>query len=407
MAFYLDGNDIGDSTKIFTDEDMTINAPNGYYSNGDIVRQYVDGVLFPVSRCPSVIPTGETINLNYSEPTAAKLVFKTNPGEGCIAMDITTPLEPFSPLISFEDKYILLFRPNFTGLSIHYTKSNGQYFPQCDVIKKNTFIEQFGFSESSDLYGSFLQSRMFLLCGYENHDLVQNEFNLPGGHEDYIDFLEENNVVLPSSQTGIERLSPIYLASDLPDFDLSYAYWAGNQIEYTGTTVNLDYHDWGTGDASQVFILYNCFHNSPHPFTTRVPIPKKNIEGGLLEFYIYGFAATQSGFSVKIHEPKRLNSFAVNKNSNQTEEEAANSTLNEDSSQTLLVYYMPTTGDMNASNFQEDDFLYRDEYGTDGVSRDTANILGWHKDFTPGSNKIFRIDGHPGSFCKITNVKTI
>lgn len=52
QQYYLNGPDLSSSTAIFLDALMTICAPNGFYSDGTIVRQQVGCVLSTASSCP-------------------------------------------------------------------------------------------------------------------------------------------------------------------------------------------------------------------------------------------------------------------------------------------------------------------------------------------------------------------
>ena len=62
-SYYLNAPSLGSATAIFTDGALSICAPNGFYSNGSIVREQVDCVLLPQQTCPAcATPCGETIN---------------------------------------------------------------------------------------------------------------------------------------------------------------------------------------------------------------------------------------------------------------------------------------------------------------------------------------------------------
>lgn len=56
MDFYLDGNNLLDSTTVFTDENMSIYGNEGYYSDGDVVRYFENQVFGPVVTCIVVNP---------------------------------------------------------------------------------------------------------------------------------------------------------------------------------------------------------------------------------------------------------------------------------------------------------------------------------------------------------------
>lgn len=52
-TYYLDSPSFASASAIYSDAGLTTLAPNGYYSDGVIVRQQVSGVLQPQSSCPS------------------------------------------------------------------------------------------------------------------------------------------------------------------------------------------------------------------------------------------------------------------------------------------------------------------------------------------------------------------
>jgi hypothetical protein len=62
-SYYLNAPSLGSATAVFTDEALSVCAPDGFYSNGSIVREQVGCVLLPQQTCPScATPCGETIN---------------------------------------------------------------------------------------------------------------------------------------------------------------------------------------------------------------------------------------------------------------------------------------------------------------------------------------------------------
>jgi hypothetical protein len=62
-TYYLDAPSLSSATVIYSNANLTTVAPNGFYSDGTIVRQQVSGVLLPQNTCPScVTPCGGTIS---------------------------------------------------------------------------------------------------------------------------------------------------------------------------------------------------------------------------------------------------------------------------------------------------------------------------------------------------------
>jgi hypothetical protein len=55
-TYYIDGNSLATATAIYTDAALTTCAPDGYYSNGTIVREQISCVLQPAQTCPACPP---------------------------------------------------------------------------------------------------------------------------------------------------------------------------------------------------------------------------------------------------------------------------------------------------------------------------------------------------------------
>ena len=61
-TFYLNGPSLASATAAFTDDNLTICAADGFYSDGVIVREQVGCVLLPQQTCPAcATPCGEAI----------------------------------------------------------------------------------------------------------------------------------------------------------------------------------------------------------------------------------------------------------------------------------------------------------------------------------------------------------
>ena len=52
-SYYLNAPSLGSATAIFTDEDLTTCASDGFYSDGVITREQVECILLPQQTCPS------------------------------------------------------------------------------------------------------------------------------------------------------------------------------------------------------------------------------------------------------------------------------------------------------------------------------------------------------------------
>ena len=53
QPFYLNANNLYSATAVFLDAALTMCAPDGFYSDGNIVRELVDCVLLPLQQCPN------------------------------------------------------------------------------------------------------------------------------------------------------------------------------------------------------------------------------------------------------------------------------------------------------------------------------------------------------------------
>lgn len=53
QPFYLNANNLFSATAVFLDSALTMCAPDGFYSDGNIVRELVDCVLLPLQQCPN------------------------------------------------------------------------------------------------------------------------------------------------------------------------------------------------------------------------------------------------------------------------------------------------------------------------------------------------------------------
>jgi hypothetical protein len=67
-TYYLDAPSLGSATVIYSDINLTTIAPDGFYSDGVIVREQALGVLLPQVTCGSCIPTcGGTISASGAQ----------------------------------------------------------------------------------------------------------------------------------------------------------------------------------------------------------------------------------------------------------------------------------------------------------------------------------------------------
>jgi hypothetical protein len=101
-TYYFDTASFANATAIFTDETLSICAPDGRYSDNTIVREQVNCVLLPAQTCPSCVSVSynkttfqTTSNLACSTSTSSNIYFNVaTPGNGDIGytdVGLTTP----------------------------------------------------------------------------------------------------------------------------------------------------------------------------------------------------------------------------------------------------------------------------------------------------------------------------
>ena len=92
-TYYLNGPTLGSSTAIFTDSNLTIIAPDGFYSDGVTSREQVSGILLPPSVCNECgVPCGEEISA-----TGGTGIYLVNLDAGSTSSDIGAILIKFNP----------------------------------------------------------------------------------------------------------------------------------------------------------------------------------------------------------------------------------------------------------------------------------------------------------------------
>lgn len=66
-TYYFNGTSFASATSVYTDAALTTLAPDGYYSNGSIIRQQLNGLLLNAQACDScAVPCGDGIAANIS-----------------------------------------------------------------------------------------------------------------------------------------------------------------------------------------------------------------------------------------------------------------------------------------------------------------------------------------------------
>lgn len=126
--YYLDSASLATATRVFLDADLTVCAPDGFYSDGAIVREQVSCVLGNISACPACsIPCGEgqiinltqgyyTLSYNVGSGTGA-IVFQINPFLATIGVIIEYDNVTYSNLVSSVFGYLggVIGLPTYIG----------------------------------------------------------------------------------------------------------------------------------------------------------------------------------------------------------------------------------------------------------------------------------------------------
>lgn len=116
-TYYLDAPSLGSATVIYSDVNLTIVAPDGFYSDGTISREQVSGSLLPQVSCPScAVPCGGTITASGGEG-----VYYVDVELGSATGAVIITFDPFSVpdgiLATFDSTtYNGLSSPNFGWL---------------------------------------------------------------------------------------------------------------------------------------------------------------------------------------------------------------------------------------------------------------------------------------------------
>jgi hypothetical protein len=101
QPYYLNAPSLGSATAIFLDAGLTTCAPDGYYSDGVIVRQQVSCVLLPQQNCPSCAVNCAI--LPFSVETKGYFEISVDMGTATGAIPIT--FNPFGTPVGFSAEF--------------------------------------------------------------------------------------------------------------------------------------------------------------------------------------------------------------------------------------------------------------------------------------------------------------
>ena len=94
-TYYLNGTTLENSTAVFDDDELTTCSADGFYSDGNIVREQVSCLLLPIVQCPECLtPCGSSSIVGSS--TVARL-FTLNVDLGNAVSDVGAVIIKFAP----------------------------------------------------------------------------------------------------------------------------------------------------------------------------------------------------------------------------------------------------------------------------------------------------------------------
>ena len=126
--YFIDGSTLQVATAVFTTDEMTTAAPDGFYSDGVVVREQVNGLLTNTVVCPScVFPCGQAIAANGGQGIY-DVTFSTGSSTGCVIIYFNAQSVPDGIRVLYNNQYYNeLTSPAFgflasdTPNSDHYT----------------------------------------------------------------------------------------------------------------------------------------------------------------------------------------------------------------------------------------------------------------------------------------------
>ena len=124
-TYYFDGLSFATATALFTDSNLLILAPDGYYSIGGIVRQQLAGVLGAVTSCPSCVSScvggayGFIADSQYiNSETTGVYKFFIDPGTDTGAVRVR--VNPISAQVKFTWTYNNVSASEYTNINNGY-----------------------------------------------------------------------------------------------------------------------------------------------------------------------------------------------------------------------------------------------------------------------------------------------
>jgi hypothetical protein len=132
-SYYLNAPSLGSATAVFTDDALTECAPDGFYSNGVIVREQADCVLLPQQECPSCevsISLGAPIcrqnNCNDNAACSVRYAINTTNAPAGSYITRTTGTPSSTATVTVSDSTpptgeLLYFEPSGSATPVYFT----------------------------------------------------------------------------------------------------------------------------------------------------------------------------------------------------------------------------------------------------------------------------------------------
>jgi hypothetical protein len=100
-TYYLDAPSLGSASVIYSDASLSTIAPNGFYSDGTIVREQVGGILLPQVNCPACAVSCDTV----IEQTGIQGVYLLDINLGSDVGAVIITFDPISVPDGFQATY--------------------------------------------------------------------------------------------------------------------------------------------------------------------------------------------------------------------------------------------------------------------------------------------------------------
>jgi len=161
--YYINGPSLSSATSVFTNDSLTIFAPNGFYSDSTIVREQVSGLLLPQQTCPSCsVNCGEDADITVSSAEGVYNI-DVNMGTATGAMIVMFNPEgvPDGVKATYNSVPYNKFSSQLDGLHQSTTPGNytfiGQTSADCGLVSgsPHTGLTRYSYNASS---GTFFDS---------------------------------------------------------------------------------------------------------------------------------------------------------------------------------------------------------------------------------------------------------